>query len=72
MARFREIDVVRVKADHPAEGVKSGDLGAIVSVHDKPSEAYDVEFVDDDGRTQAILTLGPDDLEATPNDWRDR
>ena len=66
MSAFFENDVVRVKADHPSEGVKAGDLGAVICVFDSPSEAYDIEFVDENGRTRATLTLGPDELEAVP------
>ena len=68
MGAFYENDVVRVKADHPSEGVKAGDLGAVICVFDSPSEAYDVEFVDGEGRTRATLTLEPDELETAPGE----
>jgi hypothetical protein len=46
----------------PGEGLRRGDLGAIVEVHS--ADAFIVEFVAASGRTQALVTLGPADVRA--------
>ena len=43
----------------PDKQVMAGDLGAIVEVYNTPSLAYDVEFVNPDGTTRALVTLTP-------------
>lgn len=66
---FNELDVVALtrdilpdpKMDMPAEGMKAGELGAIVFVYGK-NEAFEVEFVAEDGYTTALLTLYPADI----------
>jgi acetolactate synthase regulatory subunit len=44
--------------DVPEAGLRAGDLGAVVEVHD--SEHFEVEFVVASGRTQALVTLAAD------------
>lgn len=56
------LDVVVLTHDIPAEGLRRGDLGAVVEVHG--SEAFIVEFAAASGRTQALVTLGPHDVRA--------
>lgn len=56
------LDVVVLTRDLPAEGLRRGDLGAVVEIHSP--EAFIVEFVAASGRTQALVTLGPQDLRA--------
>jgi hypothetical protein len=56
------LDVVVLTRDMPVEGLRRGDLGAIVEVHSP--EAFIVEFVAASGRTQALVTLGPADVRA--------
>lgn len=63
------LDVVRLRVDLPDKGLRSGDQGAIVEVFEHPRRAYEVEFVDEQGRTQALCTLMPDQLELV---WRQR
>jgi hypothetical protein len=54
-------DVVELAVDLPDEGLRAGATGAIVD--DYPGSAdYEVEFVDDDGQTLALLTLHADQL----------
>jgi hypothetical protein len=42
--------------------LQSGDLGAVVAIHDP--ETYEVEFVAASGRTQSLLTLSSASLRA--------
>lgn len=46
----------------PDAQVLAGDLGAIVEIHTTPSLAYDVEFVNPDGTTRALVTLTPEQV----------
>jgi Domain of unknown function (DUF4926) len=57
---FKLLDTVALTHDLPAEGLRRGDLGAIVEVHS--ADAWEVEFVAASGRTQALLTLTTADL----------
>ena len=56
------LDVVVLTRDIPAEGLRAGDLGAVVAV--RGAESFAVEFVAASGRTQALVTLGPADVRA--------
>ena len=53
-------DTVALTRDIPAAGLRRGDVGAIVEIHQP--ESMEVEFVAASGRTQALLTLGPADV----------
>lgn len=57
---FKLLDTVVLKRDMPEAGLRVGDLGAIVEVHD--AEHFEVEFVAASGRTQALVTLRSDDI----------
>ncbi|MBO9560508.1 MAG: DUF4926 domain-containing protein [Caulobacter sp.] len=46
-----EIDTVALLVDRPEAGLSRGDKGTIVCAHDP--DAYEIEFVDLDGYTQA-------------------
>jgi Domain of unknown function (DUF4926) len=52
-------DVVELAWDLPEEGLSAGDTGTIVDVY---SAGYEVEFVDDNGRTRALTALRPDQV----------
>jgi len=54
------LDVVVLTRDIPAEGLRVGDLGAVVDV--RGPESFAVEFVAASGRTQALVTLAPADV----------
>ena len=56
------LDVVVLTHDIPAHGLRTGDLGAVVEVYGP--DAIGVEFVAASGRTQALVTLHPNDLRA--------
>lgn len=57
---FNVLDTVALTHDFPHAGLRRGDLGAIVEV--LASDAMEVEFVAASGRTQALLTLGIEDV----------
>jgi hypothetical protein len=57
---YKLLDTVVLKRNVPEVGLRVGDLGAIVEVHDP--DHFEVEFVAASGRTQALVTLGSDDI----------
>jgi len=57
---YKLLDTVVLKRNVPEAGLRVGDLGAIVEVHD--ADHFEVEFVAASGRTQALVTLGSDDI----------
>jgi Domain of unknown function (DUF4926) len=63
-----EYDVVRLLRDLPEHNLPAGSTGAVVMDYTKHSggslpAAYEVEFVDREGVTQALVTVAEDDLE---------
>ena len=53
---IKEHERIVLKSDIPASGLKAGDVGTVVHVYgDK--KAFEVEFVNLDGRTAAVVTL---------------
>ena len=63
---FQPLDVVVLKHDLPAEGLRAGDLGAVVEIY--APDAFGVEFVTASGRTKALVTLGNEDLREAGDD----
>jgi hypothetical protein len=59
---FKDLDPVVLDRDIPEAGLRRGDLGAVVQVHD-PS-GLEVEFVTAAGRTRAVVMLGESDVRA--------
>lgn len=58
---WKEHDVVTVTVAVPAEGLSAGDVGAIV--HCYPDQnAYEVDFLDDHGRSKGVTTLSGSQL----------
>lgn len=53
---LKEHDVVTVTVDVPAEGLSSGDVGAIVHCY-PDRDTYEVDFLDDQGRSKGVVTL---------------
>jgi ATP-dependent exoDNAse (exonuclease V) alpha subunit len=51
-----EHSMVVLNEDRIADGLSEGDVGAVVHIHGG-GQAYEVEFVDGDGSTIALLTL---------------
>lgn len=56
-----EHSMVVLNCDLPDKGLHTGDVGAIVHAYRK-GDAFEVEFVDGDGTTIAVLTLDSDDI----------
>ncbi len=54
------LDTIIATTDFPQDQVLAGDLGTIVEIYTRPHLAYEVEFVNPDGTTRALLTLTPD------------
>jgi len=63
---FHPLDVVVLNTDLPAQGLKRGDLGAVVDLYGP--DAIEVEFVTASGRTQALITLKSSDIREVGND----
>jgi hypothetical protein len=59
---FKLFDVVRLETDLPEYGLSRGAEGVVVELYDNPTTAYEVEFTDSDGRTQATIALLPDQV----------
>ena len=51
-----EHDVVALTEDVPAQGLRVGDVGAVVHCYNQGA-AYEVEFVDERGRTKCVATV---------------
>ena len=60
---IRELDTVVLTHDIADHGLRQGDVGAVVHCYDAGA-AFEVEFVTAEGRTVALLTLGPSDVRA--------
>jgi len=62
---FQEYDVVRLKKLKSSLDVSVSDKGTILMVFDEPNlpRAYEVEFVDKEGRTIALATVFDDEIE---------
>ena len=60
--KFQEYDIVRVITDRNTQ-VKKGAIGTIIMTFLEPQEAYEVEFLDERGRSEVQLTLVPGEIE---------
>lgn len=60
--QFKLLDTVVLDRDMPEQGLRRGDLGAVVEVYDP--DALEVEFVTASGKTEALVTLSVDDVRA--------
>ena len=59
---YKELDTVVLDRDLSEQGLRRGDLGAVVQVYG--SEGLEVEFVTASGLTQALVTLDTHDVRA--------
>ncbi len=57
---FKLLDTVVLDRDLSDHGLRRGDLGAVVDVHEP--DGFEVEFVLASGRTQAIVALHSRDI----------
>jgi hypothetical protein len=63
------LDTVIAAISFPDDQVLVGDLGTVVEIYARPTLAYEIEFVNPDGTTRALLTLTPDQIrKPTEND----
>ena len=58
---LKELDTVALTEDVHEHGLVRGQVGVVVHAHEAAG-AYEVEFVDDDGRTYALLPLSAQQL----------
>lgn len=58
---YKQLDVVALTHSIERNDLLKGDTGTIVEVYGN-NEAYEVEFVNENGKTKALLTLNPSDL----------
>jgi hypothetical protein len=57
---MKELDNAVLTIDLPEHGLRRGDVGSVVLVHDAPG--YEVEFVTLDGQTVAVVSLSADQV----------
>jgi hypothetical protein len=60
--KAQELDVVELTEDLPEYGLKRGERGAVVVAFDEPEEAYDLEFVDESGKTKFAYSVKPNQI----------
>ena len=53
---IKEHDVVALTEDRPADGLYKGDVGAVIHCY-QTIETYEVEFIDERGRTKRIASI---------------
>ena len=58
--KIEVLDTVVLRKDLPAQGLRAGDVGAVVEKYG--AKGIEVEFVTGAGRTQALVTLTVDDV----------
>jgi len=56
------LDTIIAVTNFPDWQVLAGDLGTVVEIYTSPFLAYEVEFVNPDGTTRALLTVRPDQI----------
>ncbi|MFH1707780.1 MAG: DUF4926 domain-containing protein [Planctomycetota bacterium] len=64
--KFKVLDTVVLKRDVPENGLRKGDLGAVVEM--LGPNRMEVEFVMASGRTQALVTLSGRDIRPVGDD----
>ncbi len=52
----REHDVVALTVNRPEDGLRIGDVGAVVHCYDD-QDTREVEFIDEHGRTKCVATV---------------
>ncbi len=53
---IKELDRVILSEDFPDDGLRAGDVGVVVLVH-QGGKGFEVEFVALDGETMAVITV---------------
>lgn len=60
--KAQELDVVELTEDLPEFGLKKGEMGTVVVAFDNPDEAYDLEFVDESGKSRFAYAVKPNQI----------
>ncbi len=60
------LDTIVLDRDLPEQGLRKGDLGAVVEVYE--GDGLEVEFVKASGKTAALLTLNARDVRPVADD----
>lgn len=64
--KFQELEMVELLEDLPEYNLKKGEIGVVVEVFDRPSEAYDLEFVDESGRSSRFAySVAPNQIKSS-------
>jgi hypothetical protein len=64
--KFQELEMVELLEDLLEYDLKKGEIGVVVEVFDTPSEAYDLEFVDESGRSSRFgYSVRPNQIKAS-------
>lgn len=61
MGEIKLFDSVALLEDLPEENLWRGQMGAVVEIYND-GEAFEVEFVDTDGKTYGLLALRPEQI----------
>jgi len=61
--KFKDYQIVKTLISFPEKNINSGDIGTIVVCFTVPNEAYEVEFVNDDGSEKAMFAILPEHIE---------
>jgi hypothetical protein len=64
--RYRVLDTVVLERDLPEQGLRRGDLGAVVETYEP--DGLEVEFVTASGRTAALVTLNVEAVRPVADD----
>lgn len=62
---YKNLEIVALNRNISEYGLKEGDTGTVVDVYEG-GEAYEVEFMTDEGKTIAVLTLNFTDISPKP------
>ena len=62
MPKFKEHTVVKLRHNLLDFGLSTETTGVVVMVYAEQPQAYEVEFVDGQGRSLALLTLPEEDI----------
>ena len=58
--RFEGNEIVRLKQDHPDDGLKSGDCGVVWGVYDMEPPLYEASFFDQSGNHTDMMFVEQD------------
>lgn len=62
---YKNLEIVALNHDISEYGLKKGDTGTIVDIYEG-GEAYEIEFMTNEGKTIAVLTLNFTDISPKP------